>query len=377
MTDPIRTATAPPPTASVPEFIATFVVILVSIGVLLVVDGWLARIDRNESRGHAASLFADGRSLLATHRAHEASERFASAVAIDRTNTAYELGLAEAMLADGRAAEAETTLESVLDRAQTDGAANLMMARVLVTLGRTGEAKSFFHRAIYGGWSDDSLGQRAHSRFELIALLARQGARQELLAELLTIQDVPPDSLELRRRLGHLFIEAGSPAHGAELLRTVLQRFPDDADAYAGMGDAALAMGKLRTARADLAAAVRLRPDDTTLVQQLSVADTALALDPLQRGIGVRSREQRSRAVLALTLQAHDRCAPPGAVRSTLTDSARKYLATDARTRVERDDSDAALVLATDLWESRGTGCGTKRSVTDKALALIMAKLPT
>src|SRR5437763_16485150 len=132
LADPMRVAPAPLPAASAPEFVATFAAILVAIVVFLFVDMWLARIDREESRAHAAHLYADGRALLARHDAAEARERFASAAAIDRGNVAYQLGLAEAMLAQGQPAEAEQTLRAALDRAETDGAANLMMARVLV-----------------------------------------------------------------------------------------------------------------------------------------------------------------------------------------------------------------------------------------------------
>jgi tetratricopeptide (TPR) repeat protein len=379
MADPVRAEPSPLPTASGPEFVATFATILVAIVALLFVDTWLARLDRDESRAHAANLYSDGQALLRARRPREASERFAAAVATDRGVALYELGLAEAMLDDGRPLEAERTLSTVLDRAQTDGRANLVMARVLVGERRVAEAKSFYHRAIYGRWAADSLQQRLQTRLELIRLLVREHAQQELLAELLPIQDATSDSTELQRTLGHLFIRTGSPARGVEIFRQVLQRSPDDGDAYAGMGEAALVLGNYRTARADFAAAARLAPDDTAITAGLSVADTALALDPMLRGIGARARAERGRRLLAMTLDLSARCtastSPSAAVAA---DSARRLLASSDTLRGGDVDGDAFVSAATELWSSWSAPCAARlagASATDQALRLVLRKL--
>ena len=183
MSDPAASPRAPIPSATAPEFLGTFALILLTFVAFLFLDEWLARVDRDESRAHAANLYTEGRQLLAAHDAATASARFASAVAIERTNMRYEVALAEAMLAQGRTRDAERLLQSVMVRAETDGPANLLMARTLVREGRQAEAKSFYHRAVYGRWGPDSLTQRLRVRFELIALLAREHAQAELLAE--------------------------------------------------------------------------------------------------------------------------------------------------------------------------------------------------
>ncbi len=376
MADPVRRTAAPLPTASTAEFIATFAAIFVAILLLLFVDEWLARVDRNESRAHAASLYAEGKQLLAEHEPGAARDRIASALAIERTNDRYALGLAEALLADSQPAVAEEALQPVLDHVATDGAANLLMARVLVREGRTREAKSFYHRAIYGQWRGDSLAQRMVTRFELISLLERQKAQGELLAELLPIQDASPDSLALRRRLGHLFIQAGSPARGVEILRKVLQQSPDDGDAYAGMGEAALALGNFRTARADLGIAARLIPGDTTILSQLALADTALALDPTQRGIGQRERAARSRRLLSIILEVSARCAPTGAVPPrTVVDSARRLLDGTPARRDDESRSDDMLSLSAELLPARPEACGAPASIAERALRLLQVRL--
>jgi Flp pilus assembly protein TadD len=374
MSDPAQSTRAPLPTATAPEFLGTFALVLAAIVVLLFVDEWLARIDRAESHAHAANLYAEGRRLLAGHDADAASERFASAVAIERTNTRYEVALAEAMLAGGRTADAEETLQRAMTRAETDGEANLLMARVLVREGRQAEAKSFYHRAIYGRWGADSLSKRLSVRFELIGLLVRADAQAELLAELLPLQDLPADSVAQRRTVGRLFVAAGSPARAVEMLRPIVQRSPDDGIAYAGMGDAALALGNFRTARADLAIAAQLRPRDTTIAGRLAVVDTLLALDPTQRGVGERERAARCRALLEATVAAIGRCTGSAAL-SSKADSAQLLLAPRTSPRRPPDEADRMFTLAVELWAARPTSCPTAGTTRERALEILHAKL--
>ena len=95
-------------------------------------------------------------------------------------------------------------MKALLDRAENDGAVNLTMAHVMMREGRVADAKAYFHRAIFGRWGADSIVRRTQARFELIDLLSRRGAPGELLAELLPLDATSPDSIALRRRLGHL-----------------------------------------------------------------------------------------------------------------------------------------------------------------------------
>ena len=363
---------AQPFAASTPVFVATFVGILATTVLMLFLDLLLARIDRRESDAHAAAEYQTGASLLAAGQPAAAAERFGAAVAIDRGNKNYALALGEAMLAGGRVADAEVTLKALLDRAENDGSVNLAMAHVMVREGRLDDASAYFHRAIFGRWGLDSTDGRAHARFELIDLLARQGAAPELLAELLLVEPPSPDSVSLRRRLGHLFILAGSPARATGMFRELLRRDPHDADAYAGMGEAALALGNFETARADLAEASRLLPADTGIANRLALADTVLALDPAARGIGARERLVRSRALLARTAAALTKCSRSRA--SASSEAARVTLA--ARPQIGHDDvlSDAMIGLSSDLWTGRPTAC-TPAAVRDDALRLVLGRL--
>jgi tetratricopeptide (TPR) repeat protein len=340
---------APLPTASSAAFVATFAVIFIAIAAFLSFDLFLARIDRRESAAHAANEYADGLALLRKHQPADAAEHFATAASIDRANIKYALALGQAKLEEGRLTDAEATLRALLERAENDGAVNLIMARTLRRLGRIDESKVYYHRAVFGGWGSDSVTRRREAQWELIDVLEQQNAQTELLAELLPLEETSPDSVALRQRLGELFVKAGSPARAVSVFRDVLRRDPASADAYADMGDAELALGNFRTARADFAQAARLRPADTAIARRLAVADTVLALDPTARGVGAVERYSRSRAFLARTLEAVAGC---GQANTPRADSARAILARDSSGPRHEAAAEAMIELSTDLWST-------------------------
>ena len=359
---------APAPTASVAAFVGTFALMTAAIAGLLLFDLFLARIDRRESAAHAANLYAEGISLLAKNRPAVAEDRFAVAVSIDRTNASFALALAEAKLERGQTAEAEATLRELLERAENDGAVSMVMARTLQRSGRPEEAKVYYHRAIFGRWGADSVERRREARFALIDLLAKSGSGPELLAELLPFEDTPPDSVALRERLAKLFIVAGSPARAINSFRGVLRRDARNADAYAGIGEAEMALGNLRAARADFAEALRFRPGDTAVTARLATTDSALALDPMARGIAPAERLSRSRTLLERTLATVIVCGQP---TTGVAGVARDLLGAaigDARRDVM---TDSMVEVAASLWSARPPSCGT----TDAVLRLVHARL--
>ena len=359
---------APMPSASAATFVGTFGLMAIAIAALLALDLSLARIDRRESAAHAANLYSDGLSLLRQHQPAAAEERFAMAASIERSNTSYALALAEARLEEGRTDEAEVTLRDLLERAENDGAVSLVMARTLERAGRPEEAKAYYHRAIYGRWRADSVQRRREARFGLIELLAQHGSGPELLAELLPFEDTPQDSVALRERLARLFIVAGSPARAASSFRDVLRRDPRNADALAGLGDAEMALGNFRAARADFVAALRLREGDAGLSARLASVDSVLVLDPTARGIGPGERLSRGRALLERTLATMIEC---GQTATPLDGVARGLLAESVSEGRRDIVTDSMIEVATSLWSARPPSCGT----TDSALRLLHTRL--
>jgi Tfp pilus assembly protein PilF len=360
-------------TAAVASFVGTLVTVVVLIGALLAFDVFLSQLDDRESARHAASEYEKGMALLAANEPRPAADHFEAALAFERANIDFALALGEAQRRAGEASKAEATLQELLKRAENDGAVNLAMARVLVSEGRPAESKSYFHRAIYGRWGADSITRRADARFALIELLAAHGGGRELLAELLPLEDVPADSAALRLRVGRWFLLAGSPARAANMFRELLRRNPDDGDAFAGMGEAALAQGNFQTARADFARAAELLPADTTLGPRVAFVDTLLSSDPTARGLDPSERVARSQALVGRMLIDLESCVDryPGpisaAAAAAVADSAHREASPQAM-------ADSLASLAGELWSAYAPRCPARKS--DRLLDLLSVKLP-
>jgi tetratricopeptide (TPR) repeat protein len=317
--------------ASTPVFVGTFAAVFAAIVAFLLFDVFLAHIDSRESAAHAQSEYRDAQALLAANQPARAADHFAMAVAAERGNVRYALGLGEALLQEGRVTDADSTLKALLDRAENDGAVNLAMAHVMIRENHIDEAKAYYHRAFFGRWGEDSIARRTQARFELIALLTGRGSPRELLAELLPLEDTPPDSVAARRRLGQLFLEAGSPVRAADMFRALVRRDPRDTIARAG----------------------------------LALTDSVIALDPTVRGISDEERARRARELLSRTVAALQRCTPP--VASTLMNSAQMLLAaSDALAEATRS-------LAVQLWAERPRACAA--ATHDDVLTFAQARL--
>ena len=369
MTDPRLDQLGAMQSAGAPAFVGTIALVVLSIVGFLFFDISLAAIDSRESAGHAASAYEEGSALLRAGRPTAAVEQFRTAVTIDRSNINYGLALGEALMDAGHLSDAESTLKVLLTRTENDGAVNLTMAHLMAREGRVNEAKAYFHRAIFGRWGADSTARRREARFELIGVLADRGAPAELLAELLPFEDAAVDSTSLRLRLGKLFLRAESPARAANMFRGVLRHEPENADALAGMGESALALGNFRTARADFSAAARLRPDDAALRGRLAFADTVFALDP-SATLSTTERRDRARRLVLRTLAAVAGCEE---ANTPAADSARALTARQTPAR-QQDAMNAALInAAVELWAARSARCDA--SVHDAVLRILHAHL--
>ena len=369
MRTPLVQPAAPTPAASVSEFIATFAVVLAAIVGLLLFDTALARVDISGRKAYAAREFAAGQHLMALRHMDQAIEHLRAATTLDGENSDYGVALAQATLADGRPAAAEQMLLPLLERDETDGATNLAMARVLAAEGRNDAAKSNYHRAIYGRWPAGAEKSRTDARFELIDLLARTNARQELLAELLPIQDDSTNDGAQRKRVAHLFVVAGQPSRAVVIYREILRRDSRDADAYVGLAEAALSLGDFATARADLLAAQKLSPADSVSLQsRMILTDSVIGLDPTQPGLSITEQARRSRNLLQMTVSSTRRCLAAQAPQvAAALDSATALVSSAGAAAAASIVQN--LSLAEQLWGLRSSRCEAERE--DGALALV------
>jgi tetratricopeptide (TPR) repeat protein len=365
---------APVPSATLSEFIATFAVILAAVAGLLLFDTALATVDFRQRKVYAAREFAAGQASITKGSVEQGIEHLRTASMLDAENSTYGVGLAQAILADGRPSDAEQMLLPLLERNPNDGAANLAMARVLEREGMIAEAKSYYHRAIYGVWPRGADQNRTVARFELIDLLARTNARQELLSELLPMQDDSTNDAAQRKRIAHLFVVAGSPSRAVTIYRDVLRKDSHDADAYVGLAEAALSLGDFTTARADLLAAQKLVPADSSIIQgRIVLTDSVTALDPTQRGLSLPEQYRRSKNLLRMTLASARSCLAAQAPQVAAALDSATLQVSSASAVGQAQSIEQTLSLAEQLWGLRRSRCAPERD--SGALALIHLRI--
>ena len=280
-------------------------------------------------------------------------------------------------------------MNEVLQREPNDGRANLTAARLSVKKGRTADAEAYYHRAIYGEWPDGSgdapgSGQagrdRIAARMELIDFLVENGKKQELLAELLPFEEEAGHNVLIEKKLGHLFLVAGSPARAADVYRALIRQDPRDAEAYEGLGEAEIEQGRYWEAKAALMKAAVHKPNDTSPDGRLQLANTMSALDPTPRQIPSAEKYGRSLRILDLTRASLRQCVAshPGASSKEaeeLLQAAEDALSRKAPEHGTNELAEEALGLAERMWEARVRVCGGSRSAEEEPLRLIMERL--
>lgn len=362
---PARTS-APPPGGT---FLATLGLIVATIGALVVVDIWLARTERAETRADAVRLFDQGRALEAQGRHTVAIERFQSALSLRRSERSYQLALASAMLGDGRPIDARRVLDDVLRHDATDANANLTMAHVLRRLGERDDAVSYYQRAIHGRWDADAPQHRTEVRLELVDLLTPQGSKEELLAELLPLQATGDEAIA--RRIAPLFLAAGAPDRALDVWLDVRREHPNDPSVHAGIGEAELARRDYRAAQASFQKALRLDPDNQRTRGRLALCEDVLALDPTRRGLKSGQRYERSVALLNLVEESLRGCPEAGPP----PDPAPVAVPGQPRTAAAREEAtEGHIQLAEELWQRRVQQCSRPLSSSEERLALVLSK---
>jgi len=359
------------------KLLGTFALVFLSMAALFAIDTFMAKMERSEKRREARRIFDEAQQLAAEGRNLEAIEQFRSGLSIARDNQEYELALARVLLDAGQLADAQTVVNEALERAPTSGAANLAMARILSRQGNAADASSYYHRAIYGRWNERAAEQRLQTRLELVDFLAQHGDKGELLAELLRLQDETVGDGALRSRLGHLFLAAGSPTRAAEDFREVLRQKPQNAEAYAGLGEAEFAERRYLAARAHFQIALRLRPDDPNTQRRLELCGQVLEMDPTRRGLETAERYRRSRRLMELALESASRCTGsvlPPALRE-MAGKAQAALGSRIRASQMDDATEANITLAEEIWQAGRKDCKQATTQAEEPLALVLAEV--
>jgi tetratricopeptide (TPR) repeat protein len=343
------------------------------------VDQFLARVESAEVVSAAQRSYLQGSRLLAAGKTGEAVDLLRDAHALERQNPGYELQLIDALVADGKTTEAEPLLTEILQREPNDGRTNLTAARLAIRKGNTAEAEAYYHRAIFGQWSGDAVAHRVAARLELTDLLAGKNRKQELLGELISLEAESPVSAETRKRLGELFLLAGSPARAANVYQALVEKDPKDIAAFEGLGEAELEQGQYRRAREAFLRAFYREPNNASIRAHLQTLNTVADLDPTLRQLTSAEKYSRSVTILGMTRTAFDQClaktpAANSDANRQLLKTAETAMAANAPAHVANEAAEGVLSLAEKLWSAHEMACGGGLSDRN-ALDLIMNKL--
>ena len=357
------------------------VIVLIAIS-LAAVDQFLARVESAEIKSTARRSYQMGSSLLDAGKADEAISFLNDAHAQERQNPEYELQLIAALTAAGKTQAADPFLTDILQREPNDGRANLMAARMMKRKGNTAEAVAYYHRAIYGEWSGNPGTPRASARMELIDLLAGKNQKQELLAELISLEAEAPATRAMQKRLAELFVLADSPARAANVYETLVQKDPKDIEAYEGLGDAELEQRQYRVAHDVFLRAFMREPGNGSIRARLLTLNTVTGLDPTLRQLTSAEKYRRSIRVLDMTREVLDQCVAKSSNGSTassdengeLLKTADATIAAKTPAHVTNEAAEGVLSLAERLWHADTTLC-ERGSSDQNALDLIMKKL--
>ena len=347
--------------------ILTLAGVIVALSAL---DRFLASVESAEMEGTAQRSYVAGSRLLAAGKPAEAVDPLRNAHAVERENSTYELALITALIDSGKTADAEPLMTEMLEREPNDGNVNLIAARLDSREGKTAEAEAYYHRAIYGEWGDDPDKHRIAARLELIDQQNKQGRKQELLAELISLEAEPKADMAVRKRLASLFLQADSPSRAASVYGEMIAKDPKDVGAYEGLGEAELEQGRYNAARAAFLQASFHDPADVSIRSHLQMLNTVVGLDPTLRQLTSEEKYRRSLRILDMARAGLETCSPG----NPLIASAASSISNKGLTPVNNEAAERVLTVAESLWRATNETCPT-RSREEDALKLLMKKL--
>jgi tetratricopeptide (TPR) repeat protein len=353
---------------------ARALVVAALIVALFALDLSLAKVERTELQNQAHSLYQQGQALLKQGQPEQAVEFLRQAHALERQNRLYQLALVDALLASRKFDQASDVLHDQLQSNPNGGEANLMMARLLVKEGKVEDAESYYHRAIYGGWSADAAEHRLQARLELVHLLASQADHAALLAELLPLDNEVNDPAT-RLNIARLYLTAGSPGRAAAVYRDLLRSNPNDPKTLTGLGETELELGDYHAAMNAFVNAYRANPADVAARAKIELSSAVTALDPTPRRLRSAEKFRRSNRILDLARSAMQRCAAGRGLATSDDLGHADVLLAQSPAAITNETSEERLALAEHLWKDRLSSCGTPVTAQQQPLQVIMEKL--
>jgi tetratricopeptide (TPR) repeat protein len=352
---------------------------------LFVFAGILTASFRAEKRARAERHATLALTLSQYGDYEHAIEHYREALTYSRDNYEYRLGLALALYYLERFGEAELQLVELRAADPTRGVVNRILGRIAGIGGRPADAENYYRTAIFGRWVQSPAENRLKTRFELIELLESQGKKLQAIGELVELLAIVPDDNNMKRRIGELFLDVGSPLNAARIFEDLVKAAPDDPLAHYGLGRAEFAQGNYISAVAGFEKAKRLGAAAPDLGEQLELARAVVDLDPTARGLPARETYRRGRELLRRGLAALEYCLNPAPQSAQfvgplpqdldeLLSSARGIASGKTRQRADQGAIESNISLAEALWARRLERC-PDIPIADQPLSLVLDRL--
>ena len=352
--------------------------------VFFVTTGFLTRSFRQERRVRGQEHFQRAETLADYGYYPDAIREFSDALTFLPDSLDSRLGLAQSLYALGRFNEAETHLLDLRQSDPTWARVNWLLGRIAARRGEIEPAVNYFQTAIYGRWRQHPVENRLKVRLELVDLLKQQGETRQLVSQLMELLDEVPTNTDLRKKVGWMFLDAGSPSNARDVFEELAQRDRSDGEAQAGKAQAEFALGNYYSAQDALVLAKRNGYENEGLDHLQDQTQEILTLDPRARGVGRTTGLRRSQLLVERTVQAVEHCiipqaadfvgppAPPPAAVSTLLEAARDL--NPRRQRATDETIEANIALEQGLWSASQELCAGK-DVADPPLVDVLSLL--
>jgi len=347
--------------------------ILLVIAALLIVTCQALTSSWQQKRASMVRSWSQrGDADLAAAKPGDAVADYRNGLAYAHDDQTLLLRLAEALVAAAQPDEAESYLRSLHESSPGSGKINLLLAQLSARRSDVVDAVRYYRAAVLGDWPDP-IPQRLSVRMELISYLIRNHRDAEARAELFAVTAEMPRSPEQRVEIADLFRSLGDYNSAIGIYRQVLARDRGNAALRYKLGDALLQNSEFRDAERELAQAASsaTASQNANAQQELSVARSAVRLDPLARGLSVSEESARLSTVLQLVAKRIDSCTP--AVPPDVADRSNLQAAMENASASALGSDPQNLVRAVAFAakiEQRFQGC-KGASPEDRAIALL------
>ena len=344
----------------------------------IAIAGFLSYFYRSQRVAQAEQYVTSGNELIRKGNYQEAVEKFRSALSISHSS-GDRLALAMALIKAKRWNEAEIYFNELIREFPDSGQSNLGLGQIALNRDDFQSAIYYYHKSIYGNWPDKSPNRGVQIRIELVESLGQEGQLTQARAELMALMTECPDIATIQKRVAHLLLNYGLSEESAQMYRQIIGKSPQDAEAYAGLGQAEFLLENFLSAQEALRNALSLNPDDARSMKQLNLAEQILELDQSLRRLRASDRYLRSRKLIEATLSSLDQCLleemnplPDPAVK--VIEAARDSAATRRKPHSYNDATETNLGLAEQIWEVRMNSCGPLKA-EEESLRILIPRL--